>query len=95
MCPKKSGKRIYGKKIAQHVPEKERKEDLREEDSATCARKGGDRGFSERRRANMCPKRSEQGIYGKKKGEHVPEKERTDDLREEDGETCARKGADR
>jgi hypothetical protein len=39
MCPKKSGKRIYGKKMEKHVPEKERTDDLREEDGATCASK--------------------------------------------------------
>jgi hypothetical protein len=39
MCPKKSGERIYGKKMEQHMPEKEQKEDSREEDGATYASK--------------------------------------------------------
>ncbi|WP_144475813.1 hypothetical protein [Cytobacillus oceanisediminis] len=54
ICPKKSRKRIHGKMIEQHVPEKEGTGESREEDGATCARKKGDRGFTGRRWSNIC-----------------------------------------
>lgn len=58
MCPKKSGRMIYGKKFEQHVPDKERTKDSREEDGGTCARKGANEGFSGGRWGNMCTKKS-------------------------------------
>ncbi|MCM3122954.1 MULTISPECIES: hypothetical protein [unclassified Mesobacillus] len=57
--------------MEKHVPEKERREDLREEDGATYARKRAERGFTGRRLNNMCPKKRGQGNHGKKMEQHV------------------------
>ncbi|MBT2681744.1 hypothetical protein J7E38_22560 [Bacillus sp. ISL-35] len=55
MCLKRSGKRIHGEKLVQHVPEKKRTDDSRGEDAGTCARNGADGGFTGRRCGNMDP----------------------------------------